>query len=141
MDSDNLKVRASALRLADSIKGTSATREWLKFAAKKPDPIIGAEIIEMLARRADKYALSAITKYIEAEDKALELMVRVNLLAPMQLTRDLLPTLAAAAGLEPGNTKPLDGENIWPAIRDGKVVELREYRTKAEALEATGLSE
>ena len=35
---------------------------------------------------------------------------------------DLLPTLAAAAGIEPGNTKPLDGENVWPALRDGKVV-------------------
>ena len=35
---------------------------------------------------------------------------------------DLFPTLAAAAGVEPGNTKPLDGENVWPAIRDGEVV-------------------
>jgi len=33
---------------------------------------------------------------------------------------DLLPTLTAAAGFEPGNVKPLDGENIWPSIRDGK---------------------
>jgi arylsulfatase A-like enzyme len=32
---------------------------------------------------------------------------------------DVFPTLAAAAGLEPGNTFELDGRNLWPAIRDG----------------------
>jgi arylsulfatase A-like enzyme len=31
---------------------------------------------------------------------------------------DVFPTLAAAAGGEPGNTKPLDGENLWPQIAD-----------------------
>ncbi|NQU24950.1 MAG: sulfatase-like hydrolase/transferase [Candidatus Nealsonbacteria bacterium] len=35
---------------------------------------------------------------------------------------DLLPTLAAAAGITPGNTEPLDGRNLWPAIRDDKRV-------------------
>jgi arylsulfatase A-like enzyme len=33
---------------------------------------------------------------------------------------DLLPTLAAAAGIEPKNTKPLDGKNMWPAIAEGR---------------------
>ncbi len=32
---------------------------------------------------------------------------------------DVFPTLAAAAGGSPGNTKPLDGENLWPEITDG----------------------
>ena len=35
---------------------------------------------------------------------------------------DMLPTLADAVGFKPGAKKPLDGENIWPALRDGKVV-------------------
>ncbi len=35
---------------------------------------------------------------------------------------DLLPTLTSAAGIEAGNTKPLDGQDVWPAIRDGKEV-------------------
>ncbi|MDP6636787.1 MAG: arylsulfatase [Phycisphaerae bacterium] len=35
---------------------------------------------------------------------------------------DMLPTLTCAAGFKPGTKKPLDGENVWPAIRDGKVV-------------------
>ncbi|MBR91042.1 MAG: arylsulfatase [Verrucomicrobiales bacterium] len=30
--------------------------------------------------------------------------------------QDLLPTLAAAAGFEPVDTRPLDGVNCWPAI-------------------------
>ena len=33
---------------------------------------------------------------------------------------DVFPTLAAAAGIEPGNTRRLDGRNVWPAIADGK---------------------
>ena len=32
---------------------------------------------------------------------------------------DLFPTLAAAAGGKPGNSKPLDGENLWPQIAGG----------------------
>ena len=33
---------------------------------------------------------------------------------------DLFPTLAAAAGVKPGNSTPFDGRNLWPEIRDGK---------------------
>ncbi|MDJ0847756.1 MAG: arylsulfatase [Myxococcota bacterium] len=33
---------------------------------------------------------------------------------------DVFPTLAAAAGVEPGNGFELDGRNLWPAIRDGR---------------------
>jgi arylsulfatase A-like enzyme len=34
---------------------------------------------------------------------------------------DYFPTLAGAAGVSPGNTRPLDGKNLWPAISGGKV--------------------
>jgi arylsulfatase B len=33
---------------------------------------------------------------------------------------DVFPTLAAAAGLEPGNERKLDGRNIWPALESGE---------------------
>ncbi len=36
---------------------------------------------------------------------------------------DLLPTLTTAAGIETGNTKPLDGTDLWSAIRGGKEIE------------------
>jgi HEAT repeat protein len=75
MDSDNIKVRASALRLADDITGTPATKEWLMVAAMK-SATVGAEVIEMLARRGDKEALPAITKYyidIDIANKTLRL--------------------------------------------------------------------
>ncbi len=36
---------------------------------------------------------------------------------------DLPPTLAAAAGIQLGNEKPLDGFNVWPVIRRGETVE------------------
>jgi len=32
---------------------------------------------------------------------------------------DVFPTLAAASGLTPGNSKPLDGRNMWAAISKG----------------------
>ncbi|MBI5085263.1 MAG: sulfatase-like hydrolase/transferase [Acidobacteria bacterium] len=35
---------------------------------------------------------------------------------------DYFPTLAAAAGVSPGGTLPLDGRNLWPAISSGRVV-------------------
>jgi len=36
---------------------------------------------------------------------------------------DWFPTLAAAAGVEPKNTKPFDGIDMWPALKDGKQVD------------------
>ncbi len=37
---------------------------------------------------------------------------------------DVFPTLAAAAGIEAGNTFELDGRNMWPAIAQGETVPL-----------------
>ena len=37
---------------------------------------------------------------------------------------DVFPTLAAAAGIEPRNERPLDGRNMWPAIARGERVAL-----------------
>ena len=34
---------------------------------------------------------------------------------------DYFPTLAGAAGIPTGPTRPLDGKNLWPAITSGKV--------------------
>ncbi len=34
---------------------------------------------------------------------------------------DLFPTLAAAAGITPKNTKPFDGKNMWPSIAEGRM--------------------
>ncbi|MBS1829565.1 MAG: arylsulfatase [Acidobacteria bacterium] len=35
---------------------------------------------------------------------------------------DLFPTLCAAAGIQPGNTHPLDGRNMWPALTNNEVI-------------------
>jgi len=34
---------------------------------------------------------------------------------------DYFPTLAAAAGVQPGNSLPFDGKNLWPSLTGGKV--------------------
>jgi arylsulfatase B len=39
---------------------------------------------------------------------------------------DVFPTLAAAAGIEPLNERPLDGRNMWPAIAQGQTVPLEQ---------------
>jgi arylsulfatase A-like enzyme len=35
---------------------------------------------------------------------------------------DYFPTLAAAAGIEPGKHQPFDGRNLWPDVSAGRVV-------------------
>lgn len=42
-------------------------------------------------------------------------------LAQVMSVMDVFPTLAAAAGVKPLNTKPLDGNNMWPAITSGEI--------------------
>jgi arylsulfatase A-like enzyme len=36
--------------------------------------------------------------------------------------QDILPTLTAAVGIEVGNKKPLDGVDVWSAIKEGKII-------------------
>ncbi|MFP6563782.1 MAG: sulfatase-like hydrolase/transferase [Myxococcota bacterium] len=40
---------------------------------------------------------------------------------------DVFPTLAAAAGVEPGAWRTLDGRNAWPAIQSGEAIPLDDY--------------
>jgi arylsulfatase A-like enzyme len=40
---------------------------------------------------------------------------------------DVFPTLAEAAGVEPGNTRSLDGRSLWPAIAEGKSAPRDDY--------------
>jgi arylsulfatase A-like enzyme len=40
---------------------------------------------------------------------------------------DVFPTLAEAAGIEPGNTRSLDGRSLWPAIAEGKSAPRDDY--------------
>jgi short-subunit dehydrogenase len=51
---------------------------------------------------------------VDADDKALELMVRVNLLAPMQLIRDVLPTLKRSASPTIVNIGSMFGDIAFP---------------------------
>ena len=46
---------------------------------------------------------------------------------PILSVMDVFPTLAAAAGIEPGNTRDLDGRNAWPAIAGGQELPLDDY--------------
>jgi arylsulfatase B len=40
---------------------------------------------------------------------------------------DVFPTLAAAAGVIPGNERKLDGRNLWPAIKGGPTIPRDDY--------------
>ena len=52
---------------------------------------------------------------------------------------DLLPTLAAAAGLEPPSGS-LDGRNLWPTLVSGDEIPRRPFLFAADNLRATGTS-
>jgi hypothetical protein len=41
----------------------------------------------------------------------------------MMTVMDVFPTLAAATGIKPLNTRQFDGLNLWPALAEGKPVE------------------
>lgn len=56
----------------------------------------------------------AVGPLLKAEDKALDLMVRVNLLAPMQLIRDLLPALEKSATPTIVNIGSMFGDIAFP---------------------------
>lgn len=50
-------------------------------------------------------------------------VVKPGTVLPQVMTAwDVFPTLAAAAGVTPRNTKPLDGRNLWPQITSGQAV-------------------
>jgi arylsulfatase A-like enzyme len=51
---------------------------------------------------------------------------------------DVLPTLATAAGVEPGARKALDGVDMWPAIAAGKKVERDGYLFFVSEVPRTG---
>lgn len=56
----------------------------------------------------------AVGPLAEADDQGLELMVRVNLLAPMQLIRDLLPLLEKSASPTIVNVGSMFGDIAFP---------------------------
>jgi short-subunit dehydrogenase len=107
-----LSAEGAKLVLADlNADGLNATKESLKH----PDACITliGDITQTETRAALRAAAEAafggvdalvnnagvvaVGPLAEADDKGLELMLRVNLLAPMQLIRDLLPALEKSA--------------------------------------------
>ncbi|HEG42990.1 MAG TPA: DUF1080 domain-containing protein [Phycisphaerales bacterium] len=72
MDNKSIKVQAAALALADSIKGRLVTNKWVK-KTQRVSPQVRVRIIDMLADRGDGYAMDAITKYLQDEDKQVRL--------------------------------------------------------------------
>jgi len=51
---------------------------------------------------------------------------------------DVLPTLAAAAGIEPRNERKLDGRDMWPAISRGKPLPRDDYLFFASEIPVSG---
>lgn len=67
--------------------------------------------LDMVVNNAGVVAVGPLAK---AEDKALELMVNVNVLAPMQLIRDLLPTLVKSTTPTIVNIGSMFGDIAFP---------------------------
>lgn len=67
--------------------------------------------LDMIVNNAGVVAVGPLA---EAEDKALDLMVRVNVLAPMQLIRDLLPVLERSSSPTIVNIGSMFGDIAFP---------------------------
>lgn len=67
--------------------------------------------LDMVVNNAGVVAVGPLA---QADDKSLELMVRVNLLAPMQLIRDLLPTLEKSSAPAIVNIGSMFGDIAFP---------------------------
>jgi ketosteroid isomerase-like protein len=99
--------------------------EWYVLPdAPDPGPHRGRNVIlERMALWRDMFALRGeVLGYIDAGE---------YVIMPIRMR-----------GRPPGSDAEVVLDEVYVSkFRDGKVVELREYRTKAEALEAVGLSE
>jgi HEAT repeat protein len=65
MDNSSKPFRYSALNLAENLGGIAATRQWVE-KAKSASPEVKAEIISMLGRRGDEYAVDFVKSNLEA---------------------------------------------------------------------------
>lgn len=65
MDNSNKPFRYSALNLAENLGGIAATRQWIE-KAKTANDAVKAEIISMLGRRGDEYAVDFVKSNLDA---------------------------------------------------------------------------
>jgi len=112
MNADGLNETVNSLAHADKATAVvgditkAETRETIRDTAVKT---FGG--IDALVNNAGVVAVGPLA---EATDKALQLMVNVNLLAPMQLTRDLLPTLEKSSNPTIINMGSMFGDIAFP---------------------------
>ncbi|MFC2118120.1 DUF1080 domain-containing protein [Bacteroidota bacterium] len=69
IESEDIKYRGAALRLANDIKGKEATSMWLEKMAKLK-PIVKAEVMHMLGERGDKTAIIGIKQYLSSSNQS-----------------------------------------------------------------------
>jgi len=84
----------------------SETRQAIRKACE--DTFGGLDVV------VNNAGVVAVGPLAEAEDKGLELMVRVNVLAPMQLIRDLLPVLEKSTKPAIVNIGSMFGDIAFP---------------------------
>ncbi|HKK69112.1 MAG TPA: HEAT repeat domain-containing protein, partial [Bacteroidales bacterium] len=65
MDNSNKPFRYSALNLAEDLGGIAATRQWIE-KAKMVNDAVKAEIISMLGRRGDEFAIDFVKSNLDA---------------------------------------------------------------------------
>lgn len=112
LNADGLNVTKDSLKHPDAcitVTGDitqAETRTALRAAAETS--FGGVDVV------VNNAGVVAVGPLAEADDKGLELMLRVNLLAPMQLIRDLLPTLEKSATPTIVNVGSMFGDIAFP---------------------------
>ena len=112
LNAEGLEETQKGLTNADAstcVTGDITANETRQNIAKAAQDTFGG--LDIIVNNAGVVAVGPLA---EADDKGLELMVRVNLLAPMQLIRDLLPVLEKSTNPTIVNIGSMFGDIAFP---------------------------
>jgi len=112
MNADGLIETVDSLAHAD--KATTVVGDITKAETREAIRDAAVKTFGGLDALVNNAGVVAVGPLAEATDKALQLMVNVNLLAPMQLTRDLLPTLEKSSSPTIINMGSMFGDIAFP---------------------------
>lgn len=138
---ENPEYRAAALKYALPLEGTEFTNQWVK-QMEKADPEAKADIINMLGKRNDKTAYSAVAQALDSNDPAVKLAAIKSSakLGPESSLPKLLEMMKTADNEKVDAIKvsllTMEGDNIVPKVADA-ISETPSYG-KAALLEVLG---
>ena len=133
VDNNNKPFRYSALNLAEDLGGIAATRQWIEKAKSVNNDVVKAEIISMLGRRGDDFAVDFVKSNLESpiplvREEAITALLKLQ---EKEAVPALIDHLAAGNDLEATKTallQLLDKQHLTPIA-----AQLHETKGKVKA--------